>query len=163
MKLKYIIYALVGVSTLWTSCSKDPQVLEFDPSYTPKRPTPGQKDKLPPVDLLTVYGYFNDNMPTKVVNRTLQSDGTVAVPEIGEMEVGIHTSVAVETDATIMVEPVTATNNADLYGKLIKGTVVELPADAYKLTDASHQVQKGKKLDAKAKLSFVKEKFQALD
>lgn len=163
MKIKNIFYLLISGLIVLSSCEKDPVVLEFDENYSPKKPTPGKRDPLPPVDLLTVYAYFHNNVEQQIVVRTIKpEEEDPVIEDMQDKEIILKTSILVEAVTKFDVVTMTAENAENLYPKVIKGATLALPADAYSLEGNSVTLEKGEK-QAKITLKFKKEKFLTLD
>ncbi|GAE15708.1 discoidin domain-containing protein [Bacteroides pyogenes] len=163
MKIKNIFYLLISGLIFLSSCEKDPVVLEFDENYSPKKPTPGKRDPLPPVDLLTVYAYFHNNVEQQIVVRTIKpEEEDPVIEDMQDKEIILKTSIPVEVVTKFDVVTMTAENAENLYPKVIKGATLALPADAYSLEGNSVTLEKGEK-QATITLKFKKEKFLTLD
>lgn len=163
MKLNKILYVcMLGIMAL-TSCEKEPIVLEFDDSYTPKAPDKGDRDPMPPVDLLTLYTYFADNQPDIIINRTIDGDdGSLSVEDIEDREIIIKTSIPADIDTHIELLPMTDENSDGQYSTIVKGLNLELPADAYSLSTQNVTISQGER-QAQLSIRFNKEKFLELD
>ncbi len=163
MKIKNIFYLLAALLVVMSSCESTPVVLDFDDSYSPTKPTPGKRDPLPPVDLLTVYAYFQNNMEQQIVVRTIKpQEQTPVIEKMDDREVVLRTSIPVEVATKFDVVAMTAENAESIYPKVIKGATLALPADAYTLENNSVVLKKGEK-EARITLKFNKEKFLTLD
>ena len=162
MKIKNILhFLLIGVIIL-SSCVKEPVVLDFDDSYTPKAPVKGKRDAIPPVDLLNVYAYFLNNEVSQTVNRTINADGTLTIDAMDDRAIELRTSIPVESNMMIELSKMTAENGGENYPKIIKGLTVELPSEAYSLSKNEITLAKGEK-NASVNIQFHKDKFLALD
>ncbi len=163
MKYRTIFSALL-LGGILASCMHEPVVLEFNDSYTPKKPTPGKLDPLPPVDVYNTYVFpLETNVERTVVNE-LNSDGAIAQTtfDATPVELRIRTSIAAKEDLVITPTVITAENNPEAYASLIKGTTKLLPENAYTIAEANVTIPQGEK-ETVVHLNLNEEVVKGLD
>ncbi len=162
MKKIHILYFAMAFLLISVSCTKDPVVLEFDDSYTPKPPKKGALKEEPPVDLLTVYTYFQESQKDLVVNRVLQTDGSLEIKdEINNVEVQVKTTIPVEAATTF--EVTLMENEDEAFPKIVKGLTVLLPEDVYNLENSTLDFKVGDKEVGNTIINLKKDAFKKLD
>lgn len=160
-KQNYIILIITSFLFLLGSCTEDPKILEFNESYTPKAPKKGERDKAPPLDLLTVYSYFKTTESNVIITRIAENDGSITINDIEDIILQVKTSIAVEKSTEINIEVMTQEDEE--YQKIIKGSTALLPDDTYTILNNTLTFDIGKKEAGETTIRLDAEKFKDLD
>lgn len=137
MKQIYI-YVTALVALLFVSCTSEPEVLEFDPSYKTKEVEKLNRETLPvaPIDVLTKYVYFGADNGSIYVDRVLNdNDAIEEVLPIENYEVSIKLSRVLEEDAKVTLSVMSAMSHPELFREIVIGLTKVLPSDCFTLPE----------------------------
>lgn len=161
--MKHIICCLLAIGLGFSSCYREPVVLEFDDTYDVKKPEKGERDKLPPVDVYHNYVYAAEDRVDLEILRDLNEDKTVRdLMMPASLILTIKRSLVQEEALPVKVELMTPENAPEIYPTVVKGLTTLLPAGVYSFSSEAAVIASGEK-SIDVEIALNKEEMKNLD
>lgn len=151
--LKYACIALLPALSINNSCNDNEIVVDrFDDSYTPEKPTKGERNTPPPVNLLDTYAFFTETSSNQSIKKKVKKNG-VEIQGLENISFDIFLNKEAEKELPYSLE----IDNEWLSSKGLKA----LPSDAYEL-NYNNKFELNQKQN-KITINFKEEIFKTLE